>query len=293
MKKVLLCVCKSSPAFYCFRYLLCNLVPCESLPLFTVSSLSWTQATLTFANQLLFNWIFQDLVVMNLLGHFQSVPDHLCHGCPSVFPPIGFAGGFFKQNLLATLTTSANSSKYPFLKFLYRRFPVLGRGRLEVEFGQWMKTGSVCGRAKMTSKFPLCSPGVLPNYCYCQVGDEMDTTSALKKNLGKFCNGSCHSLGVQVSHTVLGAFNIQETATLFSSVDLKIIAQLWMVSDFRRERDVYSRMLRTYFILILSGVETLHFYFSFESKSVLNALWMIFKQLGKKQMFFSNGSFIY
>lgn len=290
MKKVLLCVCKSSPAFYCFRYLLCNLVPCESLPLFTVSSLSWTQATLTFANQLLFNWIFQDLVVMNLLGHFQSIPDHLCHGCPSVFPPIGFAGGFFRQNLLATLTTSANSSKYPFLKFLYRRFPVLGRGRLEVEFGQWMKTGSVCGRAKMTSKFPqeccqiIATARLGMRWIQHLPWKKIWENSAMAPVTALECRCPTQSLGLSTSRRLQHFFPVLIWKLLHSFE--------WFQTSGERERDVYFRMLRTYFILILSGVETLHFYFSFESKSVLNALWMIFKQLGKKQMFFSNGSFI-
>lgn len=155
--------------------------------------------------------------------------------------------GFFKQNLLATITTSANSSKYPFLKFLYRRFPVLGRGRLEVEFGQWMKTdvcqngsGSVCGRAKMTSKFPqeccqiiagIASLGM--RWIQHLPWEKIWENSAMAPVTALECRCPTQSLGLSTCRRL---------QHLFCSVDLEIIEQLWMVSDFRRERDVYFRI---------------------------------------------------
>lgn len=65
--------------------------------------------------------------------------------------------------------------------------------------------------------------------------------TARRKNLGNYSNGSCASLGVQVSHTAFDAFNIQEPAALLCSADFRIIAQLGIVSDCRRERDVCFR----------------------------------------------------
>lgn len=75
---------------------------------------------------------------------------------------------------------------------------------------------------------------------------------------------------------------------LFCSVGFWIIAQLWIVSDFSRERDVYFRICwgatsSWLFQEWKPKIKPLCFYFSFENQCVLNVLWIIFKQLKKNK----------
>lgn len=125
---------------------------------------------------------------------------------------------------------------------------------------------------------------VLPGW-----GWDRYNTLPWEKNLGNLSNGSCHSLGVQVSHTdfAFDAFNIQEIApTLLQCCFLNYC--FWIVSDFSRERDVYSKICwgatsSWLFQEWKPKFKPLHFYFSFENQCLLNVLWIIFKQLKKNK----------
>lgn len=73
-------------------------------------------------------------------------------------------------------------------------------------------SGSVFGRSQMTPRSPLECCQTIGGTA--RLGMRRIQHLAMRKNLGNLSNGSCHSLGVQVSHTdfAFDAFNIQETA---------------------------------------------------------------------------------
>lgn len=148
-------------------------------------------------------------------------------------------------------------------------------------------SGSVFGRSQMTPRSPLECCQTIGGTA--RLGMRQIQHLAMRKNLGNLSNGSCHSLGVLVSHTdfAFDAFNIQETApTLLQCWFLNYC--FWIVSDFSRERDVYFRICwgatsSWLFQEWKPKIKPLRFYFSFENQCLLNVLWIIFKQLKKNK----------